>query len=175
MNSFEHLEAFAQACQNLPEPDLQAKEAALQRQNTLTKPLGSLGRLEDIAVFMAAWQKREIPRINAPQIIIFAGNHGICARGVNPYPQAVTAQMVANFRAGGATINQFARLAGAQLSVVELELDRPTADFTQRPAMSEGELLAALNAGAAAIADQTDMLVLGEMGIGNSTTAAALA
>ena len=105
---------------------------------------------------------------------MFAGNHGVCAQGVNPYPQAVTAQMVANFEAGGAAINQLCRIAGAELNVIALELERPTADFTEGPAMSEMECLDALNRGAAAVDGRADVLILGEMGIGNSTVAAAL-
>ena len=124
---------------------------------------------------MAAWRGAVCPGITRAQALVFAGNHGICAQGVNPYPQAVTAQMVENFRQGGAAINQLCRWAGAALSVVALDLDRPTADFTQGPAMSEAECLDALNPGAAAVDATADILVLGEMGIGNSTVAAALA
>lgn len=169
------LAALAAALPGLAGPDLAAREAALARQNVLTKPPGSLGRLEELAVFMAGWQGRARPVIEAAQAVVFAGNHGICDRGVNPYPQAVTAQMVANFEAGGASINQLARAAGAELSVVALELDRPTRDFTAGPAMTEAEVLAAMAAGAAALRPGTRVLVLGEMGIGNSTIAAALA
>ncbi|MFT3688046.1 nicotinate-nucleotide--dimethylbenzimidazole phosphoribosyltransferase [Paenirhodobacter sp.] len=156
-------------------PDEAARAAALARQNSLTKPPGSLGRLEELALFMAAWRGTARPRINRAQAVVFAGNHGICAQGVNPYPQAVTAQMVANFEAGGASINQLCRVNGADLSVVALDLDHPTADFTQGPAMTGAETLAALNRGAAAVDPGADVLVLGEMGIGNSTIAAALA
>jgi nicotinate-nucleotide--dimethylbenzimidazole phosphoribosyltransferase len=94
---------------------------------------------------------------------------------VNPYPQEVTAQMVANFRSGGAAINQLCALNGAELSVVALELDRPTGDFTQGPAMTETDCLDAFWQGASAVDEGADVLVLGEMGIGNSTVAAALA
>lgn len=159
----------------LPGPDSIAGDAARARQASLTKPTGSLGVLEDLAVFMAGWQGRERPRIDRAQALVFAGNHGVCARGVNPFPQAVTAQMVANFHAGGAAINQLCRAADAQLSVVALELDRPTADFTAGPAMTEAEVLAAMAQGAAAVDPEADVLLLGEMGIGNSTVAAALA
>lgn len=171
---FSNLDDFRSALSNLPGTDETSISAARKRQDSLTKPVGSLGRLEEIAVFLAGWQGKAIPQVTAPQIIVFAGNHGVCAQGVNPFPQEVTAQMVANFRAGGASINQFAKLGNAKLSVVELELDRPTKDFTRDAAMSEGELLDALNIGATAVSPQTDILVLGEMGIGNSTTAAAL-
>lgn len=160
---------------HLEAPDAGAIEAARARQAELTKPPGSLGRLEDLAAFMAGWQRQARPKITRAQALVFAGNHGICAQGVNPFPQAVTALMVANFESGGAAINQLCRLAGADLTVVALELDRPTQDFTQGPAMTEAECLVALNRGAAALAPDADVLILGEMGIGNSTVSAALA
>jgi nicotinate-nucleotide--dimethylbenzimidazole phosphoribosyltransferase len=159
----------------LPQFDAAAAEAARARQDSLTKPPGSLGRLEELAVFMAGWRGTDRPAIDRAQAVVFAGNHGICAQGVNPFPQEVTAQMVANFEAGGAAINQLCRANGAELSVIALDLDRPTADFTEKPAMSEAECLDALNRGAAAVDPAADVLVLGEMGIGNSTVAAALA
>lgn len=159
----------------LPAPDAAAIEGARARQGMLTKPPGSLGRLEDLAAFMAGWRGTDRPRINRAQALVFAGNHGICAQGVNPFPQAVTELMVANFAAGGAAINQLCRVAGADLQVVALDLDRPTADFTEGPAMTEAECLDALNRGAAAVDPGADVLILGEMGIGNSTVSAALA
>lgn len=155
--------------------DENAAEAARARQNSLTKPPGSLGRLEDLAVFMAGWQARPDPRIDRAQALVFAGNHGVVAQRVNPFPAEVTALMVKNFRAGGAAINQLCRIAGADLSVVPLDLDQPTADFTQTPAMSEAEVEAAMAAGADAVDPSADVLILGEMGIGNSTVAAVLA
>jgi nicotinate-nucleotide--dimethylbenzimidazole phosphoribosyltransferase len=109
------------------------------------------------------------------EIVVFAGNHGVTARGVSAYPAEVTAQMVANFAAGGAAINQLARNAGANLRVIPLALDRPTADFTQAPALSEQEFLAAVTEGYNAVTPECDLLCLGEMGIGNTTAAAALA
>ena len=155
--------------------DETAAKAARDRQNSLTKPPGSLGRLEDLAVFMAGWQGRARPRLERAQALVFAGNHGVVAQNVNPFPAEVTALMVANFSAGGAAINQLCRVAGADLSVVALELDRPTADFTQNVAMTPGEVRAAMQAGADAVDSQADVLLLGEMGIGNSTVAAVLA
>jgi nicotinate-nucleotide--dimethylbenzimidazole phosphoribosyltransferase len=160
---------------DLPAPDAGAVAAARVRQAELTKPPGSLGRLEDLAAFMAGWQGTSRPRIDRAQALVFAGNHGVCAQGVNPFPQAVTALMVANFEAGGAAINQLCRVAGATLAVVPLDLDRPTGDFTEGPAMTEAECLEALNRGAAAVDLGADVLILGEMGIGNSTVSAALA
>lgn len=159
--------------------DHAAAAAARARQDSLTKPPGALGRLEELAVFMAGWQGCARPRIARAQALVFAGNHGICARGVNPFPAEVTAQMVRNFEAGGAAINQLCRLAGAGMRVIALDLDRPTADFTAGPAMSAAEVEAALTTGAEvaaqAAAEGADILLLGEMGIGNSTVAAAQA
>ena len=160
---------------DLPAPDAAAMAAARDRQAVLTKPPGSLGRLEDLAVFMAGWQGRTRPRIDHAQALVFAGNHGICAQGVNPFPQAVTGLMVANFQAGGAAINQLCLMAGADLLVVPLDLDCPTGDFTEGPAMTARDCLDALNTGAAAVDSAADVIVLGEMGIGNSTVSAALA
>jgi len=155
--------------------DDSAAAAARARQAELTKPPGSLGRLEELAVFMAGWQGRERPRIDRAQALIFAGNHGVTAQGVNPFPVEVTAQMVENFRNGGAAINQLCRLAGADLSVIALDLDRPTEDFTQGMAMEVPDLVAAIQTGKNAVDPEADVILLGEMGIGNSTVAAALA
>ncbi|WP_294234221.1 nicotinate-nucleotide--dimethylbenzimidazole phosphoribosyltransferase [uncultured Sphingomonas sp.] len=174
MSLFPTVAAFEAALASLSQPDQAARDAATARQGQLTKPPGSLGRLEEIAIFMAGWQGVERPRIARGRAIIFAGNHGVVARGVSAFPPEVTAQMVANFAAGGAAINALAAAAGLELAVVPLDLDRPTADFTTGPAMSEAECLAALSAGAEAVGD-ADLLVLGEMGIGNTTPAAALA
>lgn len=174
MSPFPTVAAFEAALDSLSQPDMAARDAAAQRQGQLTKPPGSLGRLEDIAIFFAGWQGVERPRITRGRAVIFAGNHGVVARGVSAFPAAVTAQMVANFTAGGAAINALAAAAGLELSIVPLDLDRPTVDFTTGPAMSEAECLAALAAGAEAVSD-ADLLVLGEMGIGNTTPAAALA
>jgi nicotinate-nucleotide--dimethylbenzimidazole phosphoribosyltransferase len=108
-------------------------------------------------------------------VIVFAGNHGVTAQGVSAFPAEVTEQMVLNFQHGGAAINQLSKLAGADLDVIALDLDSPTADFTRGPAMSEAEVVAALQAGWNAVKDTTDLLVVGEMGIGNTTSAAAIA
>ena len=168
------LSVIAALADRLPVADPSALSGARARQDSLTKPPGSLGRLEELAVFMAGWRATPRPAIVCAQALVFAGNHGICAQGVNPYPQAVTAQMVATFAAGDAAINQLCRISGADLSVIPLDLDCPTADFTEHSAMSEAECLDALNRGAAAVDMAADILILGEMGIGNSTVAAAL-
>ena len=172
--SFDRVSDFEAALTDLTRPDAAAKAAAAARQSQLTKPAGSLGRLEEIAVFFAAWHGCERPRIDRGRVVVFAGNHGVTAQGVSAFPAEVTAQMVANFEAGGAAINALAAAAGLELKVVALDLDRPTADFTAAPALSEAECLTALSAGAAAVEPSLNVLVLGEMGIGNSTAAAAL-
>lgn len=174
MTGFASVAAFEAALADLPPPDEAARADAAHRQANLTKPPGSLGRLEGIALFLAGWQGRARPRLDRGRVAIFAGNHGIAARGVSAYPAAVTAQMVANFEAGGAAINALARAAGLELVVRPLDLDRPTRDFTADAAMSEADCLHALDAGAAVVEDGLDLLLLGEMGIGNSTAAAAL-
>lgn len=174
MSVFASPAAFAAALADLPAPDGEALAAARARQDDLTKPRGSLGRLEDIAVFMAGWQGRACPSIATGRTAIFAGNHGFTVHGVSAFPTSVTAAMVANFAAGGAAINALAGVAGLDLVVVPLDLDQPTADFTQAPAMSEADCLAALNAGAQVVTPDLDILTLGEMGIGNTTAAAAL-
>lgn len=170
--NFDGLAAISSA--GLPAIDAKAVAAARARQGALTKPPGSLGRLEALAEFMAGWRGTAQPKIDKAQALVFAGNHGVCAQGINPFPQEVTAQMVANFQHGGAAINQLCTVAGADLTVVALDLERPTGDFTQGPAMSEDETLSALRRGAEAVDPSADVLILGEMGIGNSTVAAAL-
>lgn len=158
-----------------PSADSVARTGAEERNGQLTKPPGALGRLEDIAIWYASWRGTDRPVLNAPQIIVFAGNHGVTAQGVSAFPAEVTAQMVLNFEHGGAAINQLADLAGARLDVLALDLDTPTGDFTKVAALSEEELLAALQSGWSAVAPDADLLVVGEMGIGNTTPAAALA
>ena len=174
MIRFSDSTAFAAALRDLPAPDANAIDAAAARQAVLTKPAGSLGRLEEIALFMAGWQRREQPRVERIRAAIFAGNHGVAARGVSAYPAEVTAQMVANFHQGGAAINALAEACGAELTIVALDLDRPTGDICVEAAMSEADCLSAINAGAAAVETGLDLLLLGEMGIANSTPAAAL-
>ncbi|MCU9839210.1 nicotinate-nucleotide--dimethylbenzimidazole phosphoribosyltransferase [Ruegeria sp. WL0004] len=169
------LDQFRDLLVNAPGPDSAARAGAEARNGQLTKPPGALGRLEDLAIWYAGWRGDARPRIEAPQVIVFAGNHGVTAQGVSAFPAEVTVQMVMNFEHGGAAINQLARAAGARMDVHALELDRPTQDFTQAPAMTEAELLTALQTGWAAVDPAADLLVVGEMGIGNTTPAAAIA
>lgn len=172
---FTSLVEFQQLLAAAPDVDQQAMGEAEARNGQLTKPPGALGRLEDMAIWYAGWRGNPRPSIEAPQVIIFAGNHGVTAQGVSAFPAEVTAQMVLNFQHGGAAINQLSKMAGADLDVIALDLDTPTADFTQGPAMSEAEVVAALQAGWNAVKDGADLLVVGEMGIGNTTSAAAIA
>jgi nicotinate-nucleotide--dimethylbenzimidazole phosphoribosyltransferase len=159
---------------DLPGPDLSARTEVVRRQVELTKPAGSLGRLEEIAEWLAAWQGRASPRVEHPRIAVFAGSHGVAARGVSAYPSEVTGQMVKNFLAGGAAINQLAQSIDADLRIYELDLAHPTHDFTQGAAMSEERAANAMAYGMMAAEPGLDVLCLGEMGIANTTTAATL-
>lgn len=159
---------------SLPGEDSAAVAAWAARDPQLTKPPGALGRLEELSRWLAAWQGRHPPRLDHPRARVFAGNHGVAALGVSAFPPEVTVQMVMNFEHGGAAINQLCKTFGTELAVIALDLDRPTADFTQGPAMSEAEFVAAFQAGMDSVPDQTDLLVVGEMGIGNTTPAAAI-
>src|SRR5215469_4222087 len=159
---------------HLPGPDLEAGTAATGRQTQLTKPAGSLGRLEELAIWLATWQARHPPQLNHPRTLVFAGNHGVAARGVSAYPATVTAQMVQNFIVGGAAVNQLCRAFDIGLKVYEMNLDTPTADFVVEPAMSERECAKAIAYGMMAVEPGIDALAVGEMGIGNTTAAAAL-
>jgi nicotinate-nucleotide--dimethylbenzimidazole phosphoribosyltransferase len=172
---FSSLSSFADALQDLPPANQSRRAAARARQEQLTKPAGSLGRLEDCAVFLAGWGGSPRPRAEIARVIVFAGNHGVTARGISPFPADVTEQMVANFANGGAAINAIAGAGNVALEVVPLALDRPTGDISRQVAMSEAELLEALNTGARAADKGGDLIALGEMGIGNTTIAAALA
>jgi nicotinate-nucleotide--dimethylbenzimidazole phosphoribosyltransferase len=172
--TFPSLSALHAACLDLPGPDDSAAAAVAAREAQLTKPPGSLGRLEELVAWLARWQGHA-PSLARVDVLVFAGNHGVTAQGVSAYPAAVTAQMVANFAAGGAAINQLSRVAGANLRVIPLALEQPTQDFTRAPAMDEPAFLDAVAAGFAAVAADADLVCLGEMGIGNTTAAAALA
>ncbi|NDU85501.1 MAG: nicotinate-nucleotide--dimethylbenzimidazole phosphoribosyltransferase [Ferrovum sp.] len=178
----------------LRSPDLQQEDAARLRQTQLTKPPGALGTLETLAIFLAAAQGRARPQVEQVWISVFAGDHGITAENISAFPQAVTAEMIKNFSRGGAAINVLARSLGASLEVIDLgtaqaltaisgvqhlHLGPGTANFCQVPAMSQAQCLAALEAGRASVmrahAAAADLFIGGDMGIGNTTSAAALA
>ena len=172
---FDSLACFYALLAGAPVPDLVAEAEGRAHNGQLTKPPGALGRLEDLAIWYGSWRGTGRPVLDHPQVIVFAGNHGVAAQGVSAFPAEVTAQMVHNFRAGGAAINQLARVFGAAMDVHALDLERPTADFTVSAAMSEAECVAALAVGWGAVDPGCDLLVVGEMGIGNTTAAAAVA
>ena len=169
------LEDIRDLLAKLPAPDEASADLARQRDADLTKPPGSLGRLEEIAVWLATWQGRYPPRMDRPVVAIFAGNHGVAGRGVSAYPAEVTRQMVANFQSGGAAINQLCRANGAVLKVFELALELPTGDITVEDALDEASCAATIAYGMEAVAEGADLLGIGEMGIGNTTVAAAIA
>ncbi|HET7472825.1 MAG TPA: nicotinate-nucleotide--dimethylbenzimidazole phosphoribosyltransferase [Candidatus Limnocylindrales bacterium] len=180
--------------------DADAGRAARERLDRLTKPPGSLGRLEDLAVQLAGIRGEIVTEIRRPAIVVFAGDHGVTRQGVSPYPSAVTRQMVANFLAGGAAVSVLARAAAAELIVVDVgvagdPIETPpavatgvrfvadrvaagTRDLSVEPAMTVDQAIAAIDAGrraaATAIANGVDLLGLGEMGIGNTTASSAL-
>jgi nicotinate-nucleotide--dimethylbenzimidazole phosphoribosyltransferase len=158
----------------LPGPDLEAGTAAAAREAQLTKPAGALGRLEELAAWLATWQGKHPPSLRHPRTAVFAANHGVAKRGVSAYPAAVTAQMVANFVAGGAAVNQLCQSIDGDLRVYEMALDQPTRDFTEDAAMDEEECAKAMAYGMMAVEPGIDVLALGEMGIANTTAAAAL-
>lgn len=164
---------FRNLLNNLPGPDEAAVAAVRERDAQLTKPAGALGRLEEIAEWLAAWTGRA-PAVTRPLVAVFAGNHGVVEQGVAPYPASVTAQMVENFAAGGAAINQICIAHDLGLKVFDLALDYPTVDITQDAAMDEKTCAATMAFGMEAVAGGTDLLCIGEMGIGNTTVAAAI-
>jgi nicotinate-nucleotide--dimethylbenzimidazole phosphoribosyltransferase len=176
-----------------PEPSARHIAEAEQRQARLTKPRGSLGVLETVAVRLAGLQRTNRPQASRAAIVLFAGDHGVAAQGVSAYPSAVTVEMLKNFAAGGAAISVLARELGAPLTVVDagtmgeapiagVTVDKPrrgTRDFSAEPALTAEEVAFALAAGKRAVmratAQGADILLFGDMGIGNTTSAAAVA
>ena len=158
----------------VPGPDEAAVAAFRARDAQLTKIPGSLGRLEEIAEWLAAWTGRIPPKVDKPLVAVFAANHGITAKGVSAFPAEVTKQMVANYAAGGAAINQICMSSDLGLKVFELALDHPTPDVSEQDAFDEAGCAATMAFGMEALAGGVDLLCLGEMGIGNTTIASAL-
>ncbi len=168
------LDEIRELLRELPTADLGAKRAVDERELELLKPRGALGRLEELAAWLATWQGRDDPHMARPRIAVFAGNHGVAEQGVSAYPASVTVQMVQAFIAGQAAINQLSALADADLRIYELALDQPTADISQGPAMTEEEAVRAIAYGMMSVEEGFDCMALGEMGIANTTSAAAL-
>ena len=158
----------------MPPASTECAADAQARDAQLVKPVGALGRLEEIVAHLATWQGRSMPVVQRPLVAVFAANHGVVAQGVSAYPQAVTRAMLETFAAGGAAINQICATYDLGLKVFELALDIPTEDITQTAAFDEAACAATFAFGMEAIAGGTDLLCLGEMGIGNTTVAAAI-
>lgn len=158
----------------VPGPDEAAVAAVQARDRDLTKPAGALGRMETIVEWLAAWQGKAPPAVDRPLVAVFAANHGVTAQGVSAFPASVTRAMVENFAAGGAAINQICAASDIGLKVFELALDHPTPDISLEDAFDEAGCAATMAFGMEALAGQPDLLCLGEMGIGNTTVAAAL-
>ena len=158
----------------VPDGDEAAVAAVRARDAELTKPAGSLGRLEELVEFLARWQHRSVPRLENPMVTIFAGNHGVAEHGVSAFPPEVTAEMVANFTNGGAAVSQICGLHEINLRVFELALELPTGDITKEAALDDQMCAATIAYGMEAVAGKPDLMGLGEMGIGNTTVAAAI-
>jgi nicotinate-nucleotide--dimethylbenzimidazole phosphoribosyltransferase len=158
----------------LPGPDLEAVARVQARERELTKPAGSLGRLEEVTEWLAAWSGKAPPIVTRPVVAIFAAAHGVAARDVSAYPSTVNRQMLENFAAGGAAINQICALNDIGLKVLDLAVDLPTPDITVEPALTEKDCAATIAFGMEAVAGGADLLCVGEMGIGNTTVAAAI-
>ncbi len=158
----------------MPEADAESVRLVRERDARLVKPPGSLGRLEEIVEWLAAWQANAKPAVRRPTVCVFAANHGVAARGVSAYPPSVTRSMLETFAAGGGTINQLCAAFDFGFKVFDLALDVPTGDITVEPALDERACVATMAFGMEAVAGGTDLLGLGEMGIGNTTSAAAI-
>ena len=158
----------------MPGPDTEAAEAVAVRDASLTKPAGALGRMEDLVGWLAAWQGKAPPSLDRPLVCVFAGSHGVTRRGVSAFPDAVNRQMLDNFAAGGAAINQICAAYGLGFKVFDLALDVPTGDIAEAAALDARSTVATMAFGMEAVAAGTDCLGIGEMGIGNTTVAAAL-
>ncbi len=168
------IDKFFKGYIKIPSYDYLTANKAKHRQDELTKPIGSLGKLEEFAIWMAGWQKKLQPTMKNPYCLVFAGNHGISNKGVSAYPSEVTYQMVENFKKGGAAINQLCDLANIKLSVIPIDLDKPTRDFSEGKAMDKNEVFSAMQLGFDSVPSECDLLVLGEMGISNTTSATAI-
>jgi nicotinate-nucleotide--dimethylbenzimidazole phosphoribosyltransferase len=166
---------FADLRAPLTAPDHAAADRVAQRAARVLRPAGALARLDALAVWLAGWQRTETPRVERPVALVFAADHGVAAAGVSAYPAAITASMLHAFRAGMSSINVMARQLGARVVAVDVGVGRPTGDLRYEPAMDPARFADAVAAGRHAVAAiDADVLVLGEMGIGNTTAAAAV-
>jgi nicotinate-nucleotide--dimethylbenzimidazole phosphoribosyltransferase len=172
LNNFEEIrkifDVFPNSCEK-------SENLAKSHNEELTKPIGSLGKLEDLAFWLSKWQGRYPATISRPRVSVFAGNHGVSKQGVSAFPQEVTAQMVMNFQNGGACVNQLCKQQDAELRVYEMGIAKPTQDFTEKPAMTEQDCVNAICYGMTTVEPGIDLLCLGEMGIANTTSGSAMA
>jgi nicotinate-nucleotide--dimethylbenzimidazole phosphoribosyltransferase len=160
---------------DLPGPHSAAAAAVLERADRALRPAGALEQLDHLAAWLAGWQRSAHPAVNAPVAVLFVADHGVAARGVSAYPQSVTAAMLGALRAGAATSSVMARSVGARLAVVDVGVGRPTADLTTEPALSRECFMDCFQRGRDAVSSlDADVVALGEMGIGNTTSAAAV-
>ncbi len=163
------------ALATLPEPDLVSGDAVRARAADILRPSGALARLDELASWMAEWQRTTTPAVRRPAGLVFAADHGVAAAGVSAYPVEVTAAMLAAYRAGRSTVSAFAAAVGATVEAVDVGVGRPTADFRVEAALTPERFDECVDAARTAVdALDADLLVLGEMGIGNTTAAAAV-
>ena len=153
---------------------LHALQQTNAREQSLTKPAQSLGKLEQITKHLAIWQEQTPPKLDTIHTLVFAGKHGICQENISAYPASVTEQMVANFQNKGAAINQLCNIAESSLSIHPIEFSSTTQNFLHKPAMSQQTCTQALQQGIDAVKLPCNLLAIGEMGIGNTTAAAAM-
>lgn len=167
---------FAEVAEKpITEPDLVAGESVRRRATRVIRPAGALSRLDELAVWLAQWQRTSRPAVDAPVVVVFAGDHGVTTDGVSAYPQEVTRAMVQAISMGLATVSVMTKTIGARLDLVDLGVGNPTGNLRIEPAMSEEEALSAFERGRAAVdIGPVDLLVPAEVGIGNTTAAAAL-
>ena len=167
---------IAQLLADLPDPDRSARDEVAARAATVLRPAGAFARLDAVAAWLAGWQGSTAPRVERPHVAVFAADHGVAVEGVSAYPAEVTVAMVEAIRGGVATITVLAREVGATLELFDVGVGRPTGNIRVTDAMSVEEFDAAAAAGAAAVESvDADLLVVGEIGIGNTTAAAAVA
>lgn len=159
-----------------PAPDREAAHAVQERAANVLRPAGALQRLDEVAVWLSGWQRTALPRIDRPEVLIFAADHGVTLDGVSAYPAEITAAMCHAVTHGQATVTAFAKELGAKVSLVDVGVGNPTGNLRVEPALDEDRFAEAFNAGRAAVAGgNADLIILGEMGIGNTTPAAAIA
>jgi len=157
--------------------DEESATAVRARADEVLRPRGALGRLDEIAVWLARWQQKPTPSVDRPAVLIFAGDHGVAAEGVSAYPQSVTRAMIGALEAGIATASVMARRVGASMTVVDVGAGRPCGNIRIEPALTEAQFDSAIGSGRDAVArlGEVDLLIPGEVGIGNTTPAAAIA